>query len=428
MNAERIVRNRFARIAFAATLIGLGGWAFLPYVTHRVSVSAFVNSELIRVTAPIPGRLAAALPRKGDYLDHPTSVALIEALSPDQRRLLDLERQNALAKETRILAERQLREIQAIDFELGVRAEAYRLGVVDRLSGEAAEAEAERSGCLAEFNQRREVGSRMEELTRKGLISEVRSAEALAVQEVASTHCKMAEARLSRIQLELASAQNGVFLRDGVNDVPYSQQQRDRLVLRRQELEGQILQETARASQLSEEIVAERSRTERLENYQLDLPAGHVVWSTAASPGSAVMEGQTILDLADCEHLFVLVELPERDFEQIKAGDVASIRLIGSGDWRQGRVQQVRGSAGRSDDRLFAAKVPSANPGTINVEVLLPPAGSPTGANSFCGIGRLAEVRFPRSPFEIVSSLTNAARRLADGFRYRTALNTAEGK
>ena len=189
MKVERIVRSRFARIALAATLIGMSGWVFLPYVTHRVSVSAFVNSELIRVTAPIPGRLAAALPRKGDYLDHATSVALIEALSPDQRRLLDLERQDALAKEARSLAERQLHEIKAIDFELGVRAEAYRLGIVDRLGRESAEAEAEKSGCLAELNQRRAVGSRMEELTRRGLISEIRSAEVLAVQEAASAHC-----------------------------------------------------------------------------------------------------------------------------------------------------------------------------------------------------------------------------------------------
>jgi hypothetical protein len=91
-------------------------------------------------------------------------------------------------------------------------------------------------------------------------------------------------------------------------------------------------------------------------------------------------------------------------------------------------VQQVRGSAGRSDDRLFAANVSNANPGTINVEVLLLPDGSLTDANSFCGIGRLAEVRFPRSQFDIVSFLSNAARRLTDGFSTPTAVNTAERK
>ena len=110
MNAERLVRHRFFRVALALMLIGISGWAFLPYVTHRVGVSAFVNSELIRVTAPIPGRLAPTLPRKGDFLTRTTSVTLIEALSPDRRRLLDLERQDALARQSRELAQRQLRD------------------------------------------------------------------------------------------------------------------------------------------------------------------------------------------------------------------------------------------------------------------------------------------------------------------------------
>jgi multidrug resistance efflux pump len=355
-------------------------------------------------------------------------VTLIEALSPDRRHLLDLERRDALAKESRELAQQQLREITAIDFELGVRAEAYRLGVVDRLDREAAEAEAEKTGCFAEFRQRREVGSRMEALTRSGLISAVRSAEVLATQEAASTRCQMADARLSRIRVERESARNGVFLRDGTNDVPYSQQQRDRLVLRRQELETQLLQVTSLASQLGAEIAAERDRMERLESYQLVLPAGHVVWSTAASPGSAVTEGQSILDLADCERQFVVVELPERDFEQIKTGDAASVRMIGGDKWQQGHVQLVRGSAARSDDRLFAAQVPSINLGSISVEVSLLPDGSPIDTNNFCGIGRLAEVRFIRSSFGIVSVLTNGVRWLTDRLGYRAAMNLVEGK
>jgi hypothetical protein len=347
-------------------------------------------------------------------------VTLIEALSPDRRRILDLERQSVLAKENSALARQQLREIGSIDFELGVRAEAYRRGMIDRLDHEVAEAEAEKVGCLAELRQRREVGSRMETLAKSGLTSQIRSADVLA-----STRCQMADARLGRIRVELESARNGVFLRDGTNDVPYSQQQRDRLVLRRQELETQLLQATSRTSQLGAEMAAERDRMEQLDSYQLALPAAHVVWSTTASPGSAVTEGQTILDLADCEHQFVVVELPERDFEQIKIGDAASVRLIGGDEWRQGRVQQVRGSAARSDDRLFAAQIPGANPGTITVEVSLLADGSPTDGNNFCGIGRLAEVRFRRPAFAILSAFTKGVRGLADRLSDHTASQTA---
>jgi multidrug resistance efflux pump len=88
----------------------------------------------------------------------------------------------------------------------------------------------------------------------------------------------------------------------------------------------------------------------RVDHYDLTLPPSHVVWSVAASPGSAVIEGQTLLDLADCGRRFVAVELPERDFEQIKAGDRTAVRLIGSNDWTEGKVRQVRGSAARADD------------------------------------------------------------------------------
>ena len=55
----------------------------------------------------------------------------------------------------------------------------------------------------------------------------------------------MAGERLPRLQTELVAAQQGVSLRDGANDAPYSVQQRDRLFLRRQELETKMLEETA---------------------------------------------------------------------------------------------------------------------------------------------------------------------------------------
>lgn len=412
MDAERFIRRRGARLALAVFFIGSAGWAFLPYLTHRIGASAFVNSTLVRMTAPFAGRLSPALPQQGDLIDASTPVNLIEALSPDRRHLLDLQLQRVLAKQTSALAQRQLQEISAFDAQLAERTAAYRTAVVDQITQELAEAEAEHTGCSEELKQRSEIGLRMDMLTESGLASPIRSAEAHAVEQAASTRCTAAEDRVARLKVELESAKNGVFVRGGVSDVPYSQQERDQLLLRRQALEAQLLQESARASQLEADIAAEDERIAQLNNYRPLLPAGHVVWSTAASPGSAVTEGQTILDLADCQHRFVVVELPERDFEQIKIGDIASVRLVGSSDWQQGRVQQVRGSAARADDRLFAAKIPSPGPATITVEVSLPEDMAQIEGSSFCGIGRLAEVRFRRSWLRLASLVTDEWQRL----------------
>ena len=403
MSAESFVRRRFTRLSLAVILIGTAVWTFSPYITHRVAASAFVNSELLRVTAPFSGQLSQSMPRKGVFLESSKSLVLVEPLSPDRRHLQDLELQFALAKSAGDLAQRQLQEIAKLDGDLKERIDAYQRARVEQVDREAKEAEAEHAGCLAELQQRHDVVSRFGALAENGLASQIRSAEAQAVQQVTSTRCDITQARISRIKVELEAARKGLFLRDGSSDVPYSQQQRDRLILRRQELESLALQEAARSSQLAADIEAERDRTGRLDNYHIVLPEMYVVWSTAASPGSAVTEGQTILDLADCQHRFVAVEIPERDFEQVTMGDKVAVRLVGSDEWREGRVQQVRGSAARTDDRLFAAQIPSAGPGTITVEVSLPPDDTQNEGANFCGIGRLAEVRIRRPLFGFAS-------------------------
>ena len=403
------------RIALALALITVSAWALAPYVAYRVSSSAFINSEIMRVTAPISGYLALDIPHKGKFIDHPETLTLIQSYAADRQRLLDLERQQVLAKDLGELANKQLAEVAVLDSELEKRMTAYRGGMLKRLGHEIKEAEAETSGCLAEADQRRDIASRMKGLAKSGATSQIRSAEALAKQEETATRCAMAAARVERLKAELVSLQAGVLLRDAANDVPYSQQQRERLFLRRQELETQARQESARASQLANDIAEERRRVEHLGQYTVTLPPDHVIWSLPASPGSVVEQGQTVLDLADCDRRFVAVELPEREFENIRPGDPASVRMIGSNEWRQGIVRQVQGSAARADDRLLAAQVPAAARGNITVEVSLPES-TPAAHSSYCNIGRLADVRFQRRTPAFVETVSQFFRSLGDMF------------
>lgn len=136
-----------------------------------------------------------------------------------------------------------------------------------------------------------------------------------------------------------------------------------------------------------------------MSQYQQLLPAGHIVWAVTASPGSTVVEGQAIIDLANCNRRFITVELPERKIESIKAGDPASVRLLGSDNWIQGTVRQVRGSAARTGERLLAARIPKPEARHVTVEVVLPPDASSWAISRNCNIGRLADVRFERAKF-----------------------------
>ena len=270
------------------------------------------------MTAPIAGRLTSDLPHKGEFIEKPITVTLIDALLPDRRKIVHFDNQYTVAKERADLARKQLAAIAVADAEFAKRTQIFRDGMIVRLGHARNETEAEKTGCLAEAGQRRDVGAQMQQLVKAGTASPMRTAEALAILGSTSTRCDMADARLQRLQSELASAKEGVFLGDGANDAPYSQQQRDRLSLRRQELETMVLEESLQASQAAAEAAEERKYFDRLSHFDLTLPANYVVWSVPASPGTTVSEGQTLLDLAACEHRFVDVELPERDFEKTR--------------------------------------------------------------------------------------------------------------
>lgn len=202
ITVESLIRSRLVRLLLALVLITTGVWAFLPHLAYRVASSAFVNAELVRVTAPIAGRLARDLPRKGDVIEHSITVNFVEALSPDRRHLLDLEQQSAVARDRADLAKKQISEIDTIDRGLESRMAAYRAAAIQRLGQQIAEVEAEKAGCLAENEQRLDVGSRLEQLAKSGYASQIRSAEASATQEANAARCQMAAARVLRLKIE----------------------------------------------------------------------------------------------------------------------------------------------------------------------------------------------------------------------------------
>ena len=76
-NLEAFVRSRAARLGLATLFIAVSVWAFVPYVTYRIAPSAFINAELMRVTAPIAGKLTQDLPRKGRFITEPEKLPLL---------------------------------------------------------------------------------------------------------------------------------------------------------------------------------------------------------------------------------------------------------------------------------------------------------------------------------------------------------------
>lgn len=390
---EKLFRSRVARGVFAAALVAVGLWGFAPYLLHDVATSAYVNAELTRVSTPVAGVLTDGLPTEGAYIRRNAHLRLVTARTPDRSRLDDLEQQTSLAASSVGLVRTQLEEIRQEDAELGRRSAFFRDATLQQLDDRRRQAKADLAGCAARLQEQQDKLARTRQLAAKGFVSDAALRSSQDTFDSGRESCNSASAALDAVKTQTNAASRGVYLNDGNNDAPYAEQQRGRLMLRRQELMTELVRGQAALSQLQGQLAQERARFARAANYEAVLPADHLVWNVEARPGSDVAEGQPLMELADCRNRFLVVELPARKIEHLTVGDPARVRLLGSNRWMSGQVRRITGGAAQQDKRMFAANIPKPGPHSFSVEVSLS-GTEPTAGRRSCDIGRTADVRF----------------------------------
>lgn len=392
---ESLVRSRRIRVALAAGLAATGAWAFAPYALSEVGGEAYVNAPLIRLASPIAGTVAADLPEAGSYVAAARMLHLVEARGLDTSALGALLGQQAAFTAELALARRQLGELDTADRRLAVRSNAYRRAEHRRLVDDAAAAAADAAACRPEAHAAALQQARVVVLATRGFAANATVERAAATAATTHARCMAMDTRAAAATGDARAARSGIFLANGSSDTPYPDQQRDRLLLRRQELETIAVNARARLDELDARIAGERLRLAKAAAFAALLPAASVVWSVDASPGTSVVPGTALIDLADCTRRFVAVTLPERRMESIVPGQPVAVRLIGGDAWAEGKVVRAAGAAARRDVAMVAATEADRDPRGLTVEIALP-AASPAAAARRCDIGRLAEVRFPR--------------------------------
>ncbi len=392
---ETMARSRRLRLAAAVSMAALGLWAFAPYVANEVGGEAWVNAPLTRISSPIAGTVTTALPAPGAHLPQPRTAVLVKARTLDTGELGALLDQRAAMQAGLELGERQLAEIAAADQRLIGRAGRFESASVARLVATTEAARADTEACTAEAREARQQLARIETLAARGFATNATQDRARAAASASGSRCTAFQARLDASLGETRAARDGLYLGASAQDTPYAEQQRDRLMLRRQELETLTTAALAHLAELARRIASERARLQSAAAYQAQLPAKHIVWRTLVSPGQSVASGDALLELADCTHRFVEVTLPERRMEAMQPGAPAQVRLIGSDDWLEGRIMGITGAAARRDAALVAADDTGRDAGALTVAIALPATATVSKARR-CDIGRLAEVRFAR--------------------------------
>ncbi len=215
--------------------------------------------------------------------------------------------------------------------------------------------------------------------------------------------------RRDELDNRLRAAQEGVFMGDGNNDVPYSNQRRDQLVIETALAEAALSESLERIKGIDKQVESEKKRLEYVKKYEIRAPFDGLVWRIPSGNKSSVAINSELLTMMDCGTVFLDVTLPERKFAQITRGDHVNFRLRGEDHFHQGTVSARRGSGTQGQLYELAAITVNDPKKEFRLWIDVNPEDLELTQENFYRIGQRVDVKFPKriSPFRDIKRFLN---------------------
>jgi multidrug resistance efflux pump len=335
---------RSIKIVAGLVIVFLALFVVIREQTAGVSANAFINARVTTNRAPIAGTVELVPRPLGARISQGETLGTIADPLVDNVRLADLQQQRAATKAELDRLTQNAATLAGSIESLATRAENYKRERIEQLQSQIEGAEASAKAAEARLRFARVGLERSSRLSDQGL----RTGEALdqsrSLAEVAELDLQSAQESVRIAQINLAAAERGIFLGDGYNDAPYSEQRISELEVSRAELNaGATAQETVLQA-LEARIRAEQVRVNRLSSAALAANVSGLIWDYLAISGETVQRGQDLLRLVDCQSTIVTLSVTERIYNQITLGSAAQFRMNGDDRLLPGVVTRVAGS------------------------------------------------------------------------------------
>lgn len=382
---------------FVGALLLLGGlWVLVGEHLAGTSGDATVNARLAVVRAPIEGELAVEAPGIGSRIARGEVLGRLVDPRLDKTRLVDLERDLVTRRVTiaRLEAERAALDGARTAFE--TQLASYRTGRARQIEARLAEARAEREAAAARLREAESALRRSEDLRQRGVQTAVLFDSAATAAEIAREEFERAQSRLVYVQVERASADDGVFIGDSFNDAPFSAQRIREIDLELGRLDAVAAEARALVAGLEEQIDIERGRVARLEQAAVRSPVDGLVWDFLVDNGAYANRGQNLLRLVDCNDVVVTASVAERLYDTLAIGQAVQFRLYGDGRVMPGTIVRLGGSGARGLFETLAVGPSGDHLERFHVTVLVPALTAAGGGS--CAVGRTGRVVFSEGP------------------------------
>jgi len=392
-----ILNHRLTRITVGILLLALATVVLLPGLTGHTSLDGTVNARFAVINAPIDGEITRPAPKIGTPVTEGEILAIINNPRVNRAILASLRADHRTAVE-RVAALRQERnELVRLRDELAGRLDIFKNATVASLERELRILQKRVEVSRAQDVVAKVDLDRRQELESKGIFTRKMVEAAEAAGAATGGELEISNLSVELLRQRLDAVRQGIFvLGDGQNDVPYSRQRQDEVIVRIGDLNTRIAENEARASQAAQQLAEEERRVRNLESATIPSPFDGVVWSRSIVSGSNVVLNNEMMRILDCRELFVDILVPEVDYDEIYPGREAEVRLFGRADVFKGQVQAVKGSSAVVEKDSLAANEPETDERNARIRILLAPSALNSDFANFCQVGRTAQVRISK--------------------------------
>ncbi|WP_353472717.1 HlyD family efflux transporter periplasmic adaptor subunit [Salipiger sp. H15] len=364
-------------IGIAAILVAL--WVIIGEQMTAASANAVVNAPVVTLRAPIAGTVELQGHALGGRVAANELLATVTDPLVDPVHLNDLQRDLDLVDA----------EVARIQSEIAARGHER-----DVL---AARTEAFRNARTAEIEaQLAEARVRVELLGKPGA-TEVAGPDVSASRAIALSQ---ARERVETLQVARDALKDGVFLGDGYNDAPYSEQRGFQLDDEIAQLGLQRTEAGLRRGALDRRVTRARQQLGLRSRTELRAPAPDMLyWETLQADAVSVQRGDPLLRLVDCGHSIVTLSVTERVYNSLRIGQDASFRFTGQSKLYPATVGRLAGSGARTIYANLAVAPSEKHLERYDVTLLVPELNDDTELG--CAIGRTGRAFFDGRPLDL---------------------------
>jgi multidrug resistance efflux pump len=381
--------------ALGIVIVLIAAVVLVPAMASFQSINAIVNTHYVVVKSPIEGTLDGFSIMPGQPIEQGAELVRINNTRFKESAV------NEMAVEQKTLAERSLglqqhlKNLQQLQKELQNRVSVHRNHEFLRLEEQLAQAKAEKKAQESLIREQQLLAQRNALLLKENFISQAQSEAAHYALEVTQSRLDIFQARIRLLETEKQAIQRFVYLGEGRNDVPYTQQRLDDVRLQITEVAARLRENEQRSADIQWQISKERDNMAVSREVLLQSPSKGVLWRKFGSNGTEVLIGTDLAHVITCENLFLDVAVPESSLESFQIGQPVQYRLIGTTQWLTGHIQAVTGSGNNLQDVTLVAQLQrEKKDARIFVKIESSDLNKPQ--ENLCFAGRKVDVKVPR--------------------------------